>query len=299
MQLQAVCNNCGAYVGKFKRKDKLLESNSSYYNYVVNDRSYEKDHIRDIYDGKCHRKFIKSLNECDRHAYTTVTFNTDGAPLFTSSTYSIWPIYLMVNELPYNVRTNELIVVGLWFGKDKPDMQVFLDPFVENINKLSTEGVQCKINGADISIKIFPLVCCVDSVARAPMLGFVQFNGKFGCHQCLHPGESVKSNPNNPRSKNIKYPLQKGVPKNRTVKQTVKFMKRAAKKRTSVFGVKGFSPLINVIKFLFIHGVVVDSMHCCSGIAKQFATKWFGNAKKSGLLSKTKIKEIDNSLIKF
>lgn len=172
MQLHAICTQCGAYVKKFKRKDKfvkcglcksnvqvdsykykdffvtidasfpiskLIESNSSYYNYVVNERVHEKGRIRDIYDGKRYRDFVKKLSEYDRHAYASVTFNTDGAPLFASSSYSIWPIYLMVNELPYNVRTKELIVVGLWFGKDKPDMNVFLGPFVENMNKLSTE----------------------------------------------------------------------------------------------------------------------------------------------------------------
>ncbi|XP_043472842.1 uncharacterized protein LOC122505365 [Leptopilina heterotoma] len=332
MQLHATCTKCGAYVGKFERKDKfikcgvcktkiqvgdykhkdffvtidpsapiskLLESNSTYHNYVMNERPYEKGHIRDIYDGKRYRNFVKKLNECDKHAYASVIFNTDGAPLFTSSSYSIWPIYLMVNELPYNVRTKELIVVGLWFGKDKPNMQVFLDPFVETMNKLSTEGVSCKINGNNRNIKIFPLVCCVDTVARAPMLGFVQFNGKYGCHLCLHPGESVKCNPNNPRSGNMKYPLLKKVPKNRTVKETEKHMKSAVEKKTPIFGVKAYSHLINLLGFNFIYGVVVDSMHCCSGIAKQFATTWFGNAKKSGIFSKSKIEDIDKTLNNF
>lgn len=332
MQLHAMCTNCGAYIGKFTCKDnvlicgvckskievrnckykdffvtldaslpisKLLETNSDYYNYVINERVHESGRIRDIYDGKRYRDFVNNLSECDRHAFATVTFNTDGAPLFTSSAYSIWPIYLMVNELPYNVRTKELIVVGLWFGKDKPDMNVFLGPFVENMNKLSKEGVPCKINGTDLLVKIFALVCCVDSVARAPVQGFVQFNGKYGCHQCLHPGESVKSNPNNPRSGNIKYPLLEKVPKNRTVHQTEKNMKKATRTKTPVFGVKGPSHLINLINFHFIYGVVVDSMHCCTGVAKQFSTKWFGNAKKSGLFPKSNIQEIDNLLLNF
>ena len=47
----------------------------------------------------------------------------------------------MVTELPYNVRTKELILVGLRFEKDKPNMKVFLAPFVEKMNILGIEGV--------------------------------------------------------------------------------------------------------------------------------------------------------------
>lgn len=34
-------------------------------------------------------------------------------------------------------------------------------------------------------------------------------------------------------------------------------------------------------------------MHCCSGIAKQFAAMWFGTAIKVGLLSRNHIPNID------
>ena len=218
---------------------KLIESNYEYYNYIVNERVHEKGCVQDIHDGKLYRKFVKSLSDADKHRYASVTFNTDGAPLFKSSNHSIWPIYLMVNELPYYVRTKELILVGLWFGKKKPNMNVFFGPFVEKINSLSTKGVECMINGTKILIKIFALVCCVDSVALVPVNGFVQFNGSYGCNQCLHPGEFVKSNPKNKRSGNIKYPLLNTVPKERNVKDTLKHMEEASTSKKPVFGVKG------------------------------------------------------------
>lgn len=37
-------------------------------------------------------------------------------------------------------------------------------------------------------------------------------------------------------------------------------------------------------------------MHLISGIAKQFATMWFGNKNKSGLFSKKLIPDIDSDL---
>lgn len=42
-----------------------------------------------------------------------------------------------------------------------------------------------------------------------------------------------------------------------------------------------------------IFGCVPESMHCVTGVAKQFATMWFGNTKRSGLFPKQKILDID------
>lgn len=239
-KLHAICSKCGAYSGTFNRQDdylkckackteidvknyhqkdffitmdassqilKLIESNPEYYDYIMNEREHEKGLIKDIFDGKRYRDFRNSLSESDKHQYVTVTFNTDGAPLFKSSTQSIWPIFLMVNELPFDVKSKELILAGLWFGKDKPNMNAFLNPFVEDLNKMSHKGIKCILKGLETKIKVFPLVCCVDSVARAPMQEFVQFNGSYGCGHCLHPGKWVKNNSNNSWSGSIKYPL--------------------------------------------------------------------------------------------
>ena len=94
-KLYATCSKCGAYLGRFERKDrfvkckicktkidlndyayrdffvmmdiaspisKLIETNSEHYDYVVNHRIYEKGCIRDIYDGKRYREFVMNLN---------------------------------------------------------------------------------------------------------------------------------------------------------------------------------------------------------------------------------------------
>lgn len=68
---------------------------------------------------------------------------------------------------------------------------MFLEPFVEILNVLGDKGVKCAIKTEKPSIKIFCLVCCVDSVARAPMLCMVLFNGKFECPWCNHSTEWV------------------------------------------------------------------------------------------------------------
>ena len=274
---------------------KLIECNSGYYNFVMNERVYKKGFMNDIYDGKMYRNFVKSLSEADKHQYATATFNTDGAPLFESSTCSIWPIYLMVNELPYNVRTKELVLVGLWFGKDKPDMNVFLAPFVEHMNQLSTTGIECNINGIRRCIRLFPLVCCVDSVARAPVQGFVQFNGKNGCGLCLHPGMWVQNSSKSRSGGCMKYPLLNTVVKNRSMADTILHAEEGTP-QNPVFGVKSRSPLIDLMKFDLIRGCVPDSMHACTGVAKQIAKSLFGTKEKVGILSRRLIPTIDNFL---
>lgn len=184
---------------------QLIESNATYYDFVIKDRPHEKGLIRDIYDGKMYRDFKKSLNASDKYQYATVSFKTDGVPLFENSTSSIWPIYIMINEIPFNIRTKELVLAGIWVGADKPNMNIFLEPFVNIMNDLSINRIPCTINEDKRYIKIFPLVCCVDSVARPPAQGFVQFNAYNGCNMCLHNGEYIR-NSLNPRSKGcVKY----------------------------------------------------------------------------------------------
>ena len=155
---------------------KLIETNSEYYNCVANRRVHEKDSISDIYDGKRYGEFENSMNESDRHSYATRVFNTDRAPLFKISAYSIWPIFLMVNEVEYHVGSKELVLAGLRFSKDKPNATIFLESCVDQMNKLSSKDIQCIVDGVEKCIKVFTSICCVDSVARAPVQGFTQFN---------------------------------------------------------------------------------------------------------------------------
>ena len=170
--------------------ENKLHTHNIYYNNVINRRQSELGIIQDIYDVSKYKRFVESLPEETRNAYATLTFNTDGAPVINSSNYSIWPIYLMINELPIKNRFEELITCGVWFGKSKPDMNVFMGPFVKIINKLSNAGIKGTINGTERLIKLFPLCCCVDTIARAPLQGVKQFNGHYGCNWCLHYGRS-------------------------------------------------------------------------------------------------------------
>lgn len=114
--------------------------------------------IKDIFDGKCYRSFVKKLPEQERQLYVTAIFNTDGAPRFESSQFSVWPMYLQINKLPIHVRFKSVVPCGIWFWKNKPEMSTFLRPFTEMMVTIFNNSISCNIKGEQIHIKVY---CCM------------------------------------------------------------------------------------------------------------------------------------------
>ena len=61
------------------------------------------DCFADIYDGGVYQEHVRTGFLCDGNNIS-FTVNTDGIPVFRSSSFSFWPIWLFVNELPYRMR---------------------------------------------------------------------------------------------------------------------------------------------------------------------------------------------------
>ncbi|KAH9378329.1 hypothetical protein HPB48_009918 [Haemaphysalis longicornis] len=95
----------------------------------------------------------------------SVSWNTDGVPLYESSKCSIWPIQLQIIELPLKQRVKRIVLAGLWFGGEKPEMGVFLKPFVDEMNKLSSNGSCGQPQMAQESTP----VCFQDHVSWTPL----------------------------------------------------------------------------------------------------------------------------------
>lgn len=119
----------------------MIETHSEYYEKVISE--FGNGVYRDIYDGRMYKICVLSLPPEERQSYATMNFNTDGAPVFKSSSYSMWPIQLTINELPFDARHNNQIVFALWFGKDKPGLNIFLEEFTRQMNDLALEGIRC------------------------------------------------------------------------------------------------------------------------------------------------------------
>lgn len=206
----------------------------------------EKD-ICDINRGS----LAQSITSREQVKFLTLSANEDGAAAFKSTTKKpLYPLFLTINNLPPKLRfdKNNLILGALWFNRGKPDMALFHKNFILQAQKLR-DGIQ--INNENYKIVI--LQNCLDSVGRCEVFCSKQFNGKYGCTICLHPGKTVKNQ--------IRYPyLQSEV---RDDKSTRKIMWQIYKSDSTepVLGIKGLSVLTGLPDFDIIKGLPPDYMH--------------------------------------
>ena len=63
--------------------------------------------------------------------------------IFKSTNISVWPVYLMLLNLPSSIRMNaeNIMLCGLWVGLSKPPMDKLLEPRMENLKQLCSEGL--------------------------------------------------------------------------------------------------------------------------------------------------------------
>jgi len=90
--------------------------------------------LQDIQDGTVYQRLLRE--GFLRHPYNlAISFNTDGVSPYKSSSYEMWPLFWQVHDLPPSLRFSLKYtrLCGLWFGKTKPDMNMFLRPFKEEL----------------------------------------------------------------------------------------------------------------------------------------------------------------------
>ncbi len=110
----------------------------------------------DVWDGSVLRK-LSAPNRffSDRHNLALSLF-TDGVPLYKSSAVSIWPVYVVLLNLPASVRMNaeNVILCGIWNGPGKPVMSILLDPISKSMQALLSVGIQMKSTIGTLRVKI-------------------------------------------------------------------------------------------------------------------------------------------------
>ncbi|KAK0132503.1 hypothetical protein N1851_032640 [Merluccius polli] len=327
-EIHHYCKICSQYIGKLftpccsdGNVDERVNTNEGYYFLVMPLRQQLKELFKnttfykflndnktnmgmgDIYSGSMYTSKLKTF--VDTLDNISLSFNIDGASVFKSSNYSIWPIICTVNELPSTIRGKYAILHSLWFGS-KPEMPTLLRPFVKELQDLFTEGFSWHDNtGHKHNTKVAPGVCICDAPARdlpsrrsarAMVQEMKQFNGRYGCGFCLHMGEIV------PKGKGFTrvYPHSTEYPQLRTHDQTTNQASAAIQSDTDVNGVKGPSQLLLLPNFDIIKHFVPEYMHSvCLGVTKQFVRIWC-DSKNSALpfyLQPKVIQQIDSSLL--
>lgn len=165
-----------------------------------NDRN-DQNLIIDFFDGDLYKDLLASENgeSFRKKESLTFLFNTDGITRSDKSNQTIWPILIVINELPIQERfcIDNIIIAGLSVGLKKPDIPSFLSPIVPDIKSLEF-GLQVEFKNKEITRKKFYLISSVfDKPARAEILNMQSYNGFYGCLKCYQTGETLKCNSSN------------------------------------------------------------------------------------------------------
>jgi hypothetical protein len=90
--------SCEEQIKTLFNKGKLPISKNRFV--IIDNRSLET--ISDVYDGELYKKYRRSIQN-STNAYS-FTISTDGVNLCDKSNLSIWPVYLVINELDSEER---------------------------------------------------------------------------------------------------------------------------------------------------------------------------------------------------
>lgn len=85
------------------------------------------------------------------------------------------------------------MLTGLWVSTKKPNVDLFFEPFIQELKNLHRDGFRCQPPGFNepITIKVHTLLSPVDSIQKPCLQNLHQFNGKYGYFGCLSPGKEI------------------------------------------------------------------------------------------------------------
>lgn len=108
--------------------------------------------LKDITDSELYREKRHQLQMS--HTDIIVSMNSDGSPMFKSAKYSIWPVQLTVNELPPRLQWTNVVMPLLWYCKSSLSMNLLLQAFSDQLDKLNQTGLAWKADEEVICSKV-------------------------------------------------------------------------------------------------------------------------------------------------
>ena len=240
---------------------------------------------KDIVDGAVYQSKVRDNN------YITLVWHIDGASVIKSKSVQIWPITGFIVEIGESRRyaMRNIVLCGLWYGESKPNFELFQLHFVRKIKNLKENGFYVNVQGE----KLFELDIqaeLADLPAKAASLNMKQFNGKFGCSVCLHPGQKLQE-----RSLVWIYPYQEVNERAplRNHDELILHANLADQEGCPFYGVKGYSPVHEILKLP--QEIPLDYMHLVLEGEFKRKLKFFFDLQ-NGFLSLQDISDINEKL---
>lgn len=225
----------------------------------------------DIYDSKLYKSWF-SNGFFQNPSNISFTWYTDGVPVYKSSKVSMWPIYLVINELPFEMRMERenMLLAAIWYGPQKPDFSMFFDSLTLSLTKMK-EGITVKLSAEErITVRGILLFGTCDLPAKADCLNLMHHNGEYGCPVCLHASENVETAAGNSRI----YRYSSELPP-RTLNDYETYGNEALRRNQPVMGVKGPTLLSKLMPDIF-GGTAIDKMHNTDkGNVQKLCSLWF------------------------
>lgn len=294
------CENCSSklkigetnYFVYIKLEEQLKEMLNRYwdtipsYNNMVTNVNHRN--ITDVHTGAV----VKGVLRC-KNNMLSIMINSDGLSLKKSGSNSVWPIQIICNFLPQELRyrMENIITVAFYYNQPKPDMLKFFTPFCEEIEALETKGFvfRNEVFRPAITHAVF------DLPAKAAFQQTMQYNGYFECGYCMHRGENFEGV--------IRYPTTEQTICYRENKTFISVMRKILQnpKYNSVHenGIKGISPAIAFAFFDMVKSFGLDYMHSvCICVLKTLHEFWFNPSKKHNSCIKKKSQVLFNRRIR-
>jgi hypothetical protein len=151
----------------------------------------DEDIIMDIQDGELFKNLMKD-KKIGTNSFTFL-LNVDGISLCDKSNKSIWPVILVIIQLPREIRycLQNVIIAGISTGS-KPIFKHFLKPIIHELSLLE-QGCLIKLNNKRYLFNFFVTHGVFDKPARAAILNIKSCTGFYGCLKCMQKGEGVKT----------------------------------------------------------------------------------------------------------
>ena len=120
----------------------------------------------------------------------TIQLNIDGLEVSKSSNSSLYPVMIIVNELPPHLRQRNMIVPFLFRKHDSVDFtDSLLKTLVQELNSLFLNGVLWEdLNGFIHRTQVVSFCVCTDSMMKFKLLGIKSPSGYSSCPNCLESG---------------------------------------------------------------------------------------------------------------
>ena len=200
MTNKAHCPHCSTDHSSHLQSFHIFSVIDQLQNILINNQNidllYQNNSVsmRDIRDGSVFR----SIRARNPNAILTLTMNIDGVQMSKGSQSSIWPILLVVNELPSDIRFDieNVVLAGVWPGPSKPtrdQIKLLYRPFIDELLYLESGHSFTLSEDRDAVIQVYLIAACCDKPAQAIVQCISEPIAAYGCGRCEVEGEVISS----------------------------------------------------------------------------------------------------------